>query len=415
MLDFVLEEMRQLVKNNRHFFDDLAKARRNPTGFYFELIKEHCDKCWTRYLELGRFFHGMITGGSLSAGEKATLMRFSEEMDHVLHNAAVLYLEETETSTSDFKDGIRHVRVGKSFDPRSHMHQEPPERLIQPLAFAGESYDDTTAVNNANAIGCGRLDYELQLQRLWLDRVGEEGDPYISHERFQALLDWGLGHTILGKIVLRRKTQFHDDGRIEMHPGFWGLFIVGSMSTGDKGSYTISESDPKENSWRTFLEMGGVRLPFMERVPRFFADVEKVDPGIYFHRSKAHGRDEFLAWVSGKNEKDRKTMVFCTKGVGADFDLVKNGPAGRIHGNFEQSWEQGSSLPFSYAKDQGSWSTLGFCSVEGNVGGRRETEIATGEKAMAVGLGDILKEREVLVLEVPDLFDVEFDAHCGFT
>lgn len=113
----------------------------------------------------------------------------------------------------------------------------------------------------------------------------------------------------------------------------------------------------------------GDRHPIYERLPRRFADSERTAPGVYLHRSKAHGRDDFLVLVSGEG-KQRRTAVWCTKGVGADPSMIPDSTAGQYtHAvDFKSKWMAGdrTELPFSCPapneeQKAASWRRLGYC------------------------------------------------------
>jgi hypothetical protein len=270
---------------------------------------------------IGKMFHEHITSNQ-SDEFKIELIQFSESNRHTLHNAALTWLEQQKN------DGMK---------------------------------------------------YENELKRLWIDQVIRRFDR-TGNNRQVALAEYLREHTTLGKVVSCQSTQFHKDDSIQVHPAFWGLFLFSPRHAGDVKTYSIDQS---EQAWLNYLQTqklsnSGSQYQIYESVPRKFADKLSTPPGVYLHRSKAHGRDDFLVLVSGTQK--RECMVLCTKGVGAYAPYVPKSTAGDFHTAFLDKWNaQTSMLPFAYSNrdNAGSWRTLGFCITTGNLGEGETEELTT--------------------------------------
>ncbi|MBD2206943.1 hypothetical protein H6G33_31200 [Calothrix sp. FACHB-1219] len=274
-------------------------------------------------------FFDYFVDESRTKEERTKFVKFSEISDHYYHNKIVEWLENQSASDEKFQEDAKR--------------------------------------------------YQGILQDLWIKRVMELDKT--SEPRQVALDKYLREHTTLGKVICRKKTQFHEDDSIQVHPAFWGLFIFSPRWKDDVGIYTcenerywFDELDKKITYKHTdplFPDISAdARQKIYEIVPRKFAD-SSTKPGIYLHRSKSHGRDDFLVLVREDALKERQCMVLCTKGVGAYAPYIDYHVAGKYHSGFFTNWGKFTELlPFSYsdAEDGGSWRTLGFCISAGNLG-----------------------------------------------
>lgn len=299
------------------------------------------QRFWPHCLAKGYEYCRVITDRQINQRDKIRLIEMSEEHGHVFHNTAVLYLE----SLSEDRDAAVSA-------------------------------------------------YENSLKQLWLGEVRAFNSG--EFERREALTDYLRDHTVLGKIIRSRTTQFHDRPTLlRMHPAFWGLFLFSRTHRADNVRFPIKKGSA-EAKWRQKLADWNrpnadkadhyvtkflnsieppARYPIYEPLPRHFTDRQAAPRGVYLHRSKAHGRDEFLV----VNTPDSERAVFCTKGVGADLDQVMPTIKSRWPDSaLARYWESGptgrkaesSPLPFEYRfiLRATGWSVLGFCIDVGNMG-----------------------------------------------
>jgi hypothetical protein len=362
MIEFDLAGFENWLNDNRSFVASLNVFRNLREGFSFRIFEldnaaevaphyasyqqaiSHLRDFWPAYLDKGDEYRRIISDEQIHMQDKISLIDLSESFGHIFHNAAVLYLE--------------NLAAGREKDQ---------------------------AVKN----------YEDHLKDLWLVQVRlfSRGDS----QRRQALIDYLRAHTVLGKVIRQKETQFHDQPTLlRMHPAFWGLFLFSRACRADNGRFPIA-SESAEDEWLRRLtqwnleqadqpnhyvtgylnDMGNApaRLPIYEALPREFSDPQVAPRGIYLHRSKSHGRDDYLV----VNTPDASRAVFCTKGVGGDPDRVM-AAISRERGNSAliQYWSSNPAdrqsgappLPFEYQYIQGhtGWSVLGFCIEVGNMG-----------------------------------------------
>lgn len=323
------------VKDHDGWLEGLAESRRQKDGFAFSSLAGNAT--YEEFVDtLGRHFHDVITdrwGPYKSIACKRAHMAFSEKHEHVLHSAAVLWLERRERSPAE-------------------EHADGAPVASSPAKWK-EDYVNTLGDRSFG-------DYESELKYLWVSAVLKSDKT--DKDRREAMVRYLWSHSTLGKVIVRHPTRFHEDRSIETLPGYWGLFLFSARWSGDHGSYG-----------------DGQRVH--EQIPRKFNDASTPE-GLYLHRSKAHGRDEHLALAQGSGD-GRHCLVACVKGVGADLSLlprhVLNNYPGREEGA-ERDWRAESSLlPFFTAegsKVTGSWFTIGYCFTSGSIG-EGETEIAT--------------------------------------
>jgi len=401
----------------------LKKLAEHPRGFSFtEPITPNYTNAneanykwqWDEYavdldsfLEMGANFVAAVAASPFDLSMARDLLIFSEEKGHLLHTAAVLWLEHAE-GAFDNHAWARYVDKNK----KSHVKLEARRAL--------------EAARGSNGQPPSLRDYEEVLKRVYMDELEKwhsewqekekparrsamyqyltgmvpADTPYpddkrnpVAQKRLKARRD--LSHLTLGKVHVHRKTQAHDGPQpVRTHPGFWGLYSLSPFFQDDRGRFT-AEENKSDLAWVNHaidangpLKMAKKNLSHFltdkefqvyEKVPRLFADTALTKPGVYLHRSKAHGRDDFLAAVWGTQAKDRKCMVFCTKGVGGDKDLVPSTTAGdkvAFQTRFGTNWTnpkndaQRTQFAFAYpAVDTdmgaGSWRNLGFCLQSG--------------------------------------------------
>ena len=282
-------------------------------------------------MEVGRSYHASFAKADFADAKR--LVALSERNMHVLHNATVLYLEQTPAIDS--------------------------------------------------------VDYERQLRNLWMEEVtaNERSNPV----RVKALMAYLESHSVLGKVLVTNETDFHKTGQIRLQPSYWGLFFFSKMHTADDGLYKAADAKgdaPDKRWWAYFAkekfdgakDAKGARVH--EPVARDFTNDAHAAAGLYIVRSKAHGRDLLLYHKSKNPKKEPPYMVSVIKGVGADLDRIPEGTAGNhLTPKMRGSWndKKNTGLPFySVAPDQltnaGSWATLGFNFARGWLG-ENETEI----------------------------------------
>lgn len=339
------------------------------------------------YLKIGAEFHAAMTDPRVELNEKMQLIIASENDGHLMHNAAVLWIEANEVSLVD-----EEIKVGSEPFCQKQSSKVP------------NTIDDD-----------GRLDYEEVLKTLWASELVRAHPAWCESQEYdqprcKALLKYCIGrddldtvptwnhpkldefrkdsHVTLGKVLVRRRTQFHDE-RIRVHPGYWGLYLVSPLFDLDRGFYDVEEGDADDN-WLNYLEtrlgmpdslirhesvQGTKNFQIYERIPRLYANPTITPPGVYLHRSRAHGRDDFLVLVTGQSEDDRECMVVCTKGVGADPDLIPAETAGQLSHTLalKNGWGNPShrDFPFGYPEagkedNAGSWRNVGFCLMHGS-------------------------------------------------
>jgi len=401
----------------------LKKLAEHPRGFsftepitpnYTNANEANYKSQWDEYavdldsfLEMGANFVAAVAASPFDLSMARDLLIFSEEKGHLLHTAAVLWLEHAE-GAFDNHAWARYVDKNK----KSHVKLEARRALEAARGKGGQPP--------------ALRDYEEVLKRVYLDELERWHPEWKENQkpaRREAMYKYltgmapadaplpsdnankiatvtsatrrNLSHLTLGKVHVHRKTQAHDGPQpVRAHPGFWGLYSLAPFFQDDRGRFT-AEENKSDLAWVNYaidpngpLKMAKKNLSHFladnqfqvyEKVPRLFADTALTKPGVYLHRSKAHGRDDFLAAVWGTQANDRKCMVFCTKGVGGDKDLVPSTTAGdkvAFQTRFGTNWTnpkndaQRTQFAFAYpAVDTdmgaGSWRNLGFCLQSG--------------------------------------------------
>lgn len=319
------------------------------------------------YKEIGQQFFLDVTDPTAELYDVAELMAFSEECDHLFHNAAVLWLEDHESDVAELQ---------------RPSYEETLKLLwfLRLLLSLPDQYADFFNVDT----------WSERLKALARYTLGRDANawskiPHCNQAEFLAESQ-KYSHVTLGKVLLRRETSFHADWSIRAHPGFWGLFLVSPYNNGDRGFFNPGKLDADTLKWIELLTLPPFKndenpdffrnrdegFQIYERVPRLFLDNMTL-PGVYLHRSKAHGRDDFLALVKDDSINGRRVMLACTKGVGGDPNLI---PESLVSNNVDMSEfkkrfneEESYLLPITYpteiAKTTDSWANVGFCAAMG--------------------------------------------------
>jgi hypothetical protein len=340
----------------------------------YEQLRARFEKGMAAYLEIGEAFLREVCDPALTDRDKHDLLVDAQGQDHLLHNAAVLWLEKRSTA-----DGPGLPRAA---DPALDDLQDYEEVLktlwAEELRAADPGWNARRPTPRQRALVrycIGRDEVE------WFPRWN---DPGLDQVRSGA-------HVTLGKVLLRGRRVDLLQGRW-VHPAYWGLFLVSPLFAADRGFYSPDPGDP-DDRWVRRLAAGPTapvpgfgladdhfrhdptRFQVYEKVPRLYADPASTPAGTYLHRSKAHGRDDFMAAVAGAGTQSspRSTIVYCTKGVGADPDLIGS-PTARQHNHakaLQERWAAPTTqYPFAYPGDDtadtaGSWRNLGFCLAHG--------------------------------------------------
>lgn len=356
------ERFAEWIGKHGEFTQAVTKLLRDPDGASFPTtttpaVDEPTQiflKYRAEYLDLGREFLVAAAGAGIGREDRRTLLVASEADAHLFHNAAVLWLEENPGNV--LQDVLDY------------------EECLKALWFDEVLRADTTrgkATSNrekALRLYCFGADRETPLPM---------GDQRLAAARLAA-------HVSLGKVIARDETRFHQDGAIRAHPGFWGLFLFSPVNKGHRGTFAV-EPGSTEERWLNELTALAMKPELVhdaphgqfqvyERVPRPFLDTVLTPPGVFLHRSRAHGRDDFLVRVTGADQATRKVMVACTKGVGLQPDCLPGDIAVRVSGvsEFKSAYEKNTTkLPFTYpvsGQNEGdsSWRNMGFCLVRGD-------------------------------------------------
>ncbi|MET9224627.1 hypothetical protein [Lentzea sp. NPDC003310] len=356
------ERFAEWIRVHGEFTKAVTKLLRDPDGASFPTASTPADDEHTRtflkhraeYLDLGREFLVAVGGAGVGVEDRRKLLVASEADAHLFHNAAVLWLEVNPGSV--LRDVLDY------------------EECLKALWFDEVLRADTTrgkvATNREKALRlyCFGADRETPLPM---------GDQRLAAARLAA-------HVSLGKVIARDETRFHQDGAIRAHPGFWGLFLFSPVNKDHRGTFPVQPGSAEER-WLNALPALEMKpelvhdaptgqFQIYERVPRPFLDTALAPPGVFLHRSRAHGRDDFLVRVTGTDKATRKVMVACTKGVGLQPDCLPRDIALRVAGvtEFKSAYEKNTTkLPFTYPVSgqnagDSSWRNMGFCLVRGD-------------------------------------------------
>ncbi|ADJ47216.1 hypothetical protein AMES_5391 [Amycolatopsis mediterranei S699] len=357
------EKFAQWISEHKEFAQAVAKLLLDPDGASFPTTKTAAVdeptqiflKYRAEYLDQGREFLVAVAGAEVGREARQELLVASEADAHLFHNAAVLWLEDNPGTV------IKNVL--------------DYEECLKALWF-----DEVLRAGTARAKTMSNREKALRLYCFGADRDTPlpMGDNGLAAARL-------LSHVSLGKVIARDRTRFHDDGAIRVHPGFWGLFLFSPVNKSHRGNFRV-EQDSAEERWLNELPALAIepklvhdaprgQFQVYERVPRPFLDTALTPPGVFLHRSRAHGRDDFLVRVAGTDRGTRKVMVTCTKGVGLQPDCLPRDIAVRVSGvkEFTSAFEKATTtnLPFTYpvaGQNEGdsSWRNMGFCLVRGD-------------------------------------------------
>ncbi|MGW9346470.1 hypothetical protein [Nocardiopsis flavescens] len=352
----------------RYLFETRHKEFAEDRAWYRDAYPEKWgayQKGFAAYLDIGRTFLAEVTSPGTALADKHGLLAADRGNRFLLHNAAVLWLEHHQGA--DLGDSQDYEEVLKVLWLRS---------LVNPRQAPGDPLPALTARESA----------------LYTHLLGRDPGILFARDHGDLFPAWNDGrlpgvrraaHVTLGKVLLWDGRAVPDG--VQAHPGSWGLFLVSPLHNGDRGFYT-PEPGGRDDAWVRHLS-GGLGMAdglFRHRpdgfqayevVPRPYGDRTYVSPGIYLHRSKAHGRDDFLTLVPAPGEPVDTPLVFCTKGVGCDPALI--GASIKEHlfvGAFQKRFTAGPTaeglFPFTYPpqgdsdnENAGSWRNIGFGSA----------------------------------------------------
>lgn len=266
------------------------------------LHKTYVDR-FEKYLQLGARFHDAVIDPQNFPKESMNLMLLSEKHGHVLHNAAVLWLERDGVSISDMvhvtftpqekgasvevyvhhqrgrmpcsyvevspadeegpiekvelKDGVVVIPLkGKPITiafPEIRWWKGKARMTVKPgfdrfataftpekvSAVSSEPFTEGSEKIPNTLRDIFRLDYLECLQALWLSHCV---DLNSKAARDEAFVKYGVAHTTLGKVLVNTPdSQFHEGDLVRTHPSFWGLFLVCPMNFNDKGTYVMDQ------------------------------------------------------------------------------------------------------------------------------------------------------------------------------
>ena len=303
------------------------------------------------YLAIGEKFLRHLTDPGMTLMQKHDLMVEAQGDHFLMHNAAVRWLEEHPASDlgkcQDYEEVLKVLWLDTLRDGHREWRGRKPTKRQQRLLTYLLGRDDQDVIPAWN-------------------------DPRLPQIR-------EASHVTLGKVIL---TTHSPIGRW-MHPCYWGLFLVSPLHDGDRGFY-IPDADDPDHKWVTHLA-NDFRLEsryfrhhpnefqVYEIAPRPYGNPAYATSGIYLNRSQAHGRDDFLTLVPEPGGTPAVTLVFCTKGVGSDPDLIGSETARNL--DFVKRFKNRfaaptTQYPFAYplntdrdVGNAGSWRNIGFCTT----------------------------------------------------
>ncbi|WP_132630263.1 hypothetical protein [Nonomuraea mesophila] len=334
---------------------ELAAAQKHYDNTY-KALRDKYEAGLADYLAIGEEFLKDVTDPVKPAKYKRALMIDAQRHGHLMHNAAVLWLEAHPTAKldgyQDYEELLKTLWVGDLREAHPEWIAGKPTKRQQQLLLYCLGRDDLGTVP------------------LW-------NDPPLADVRKKS-------HVTLGKVILSAGAPTLPVQRL--HPSYWGLFLVSPLHGKDRGFYEPEPGDV-DDRWiqrlskdlrmesRRFRHEDS-KFQVYEVVPRPVEDPTFCSTGVYLHRSNAHGRDDFLTVVPDKAVEGQTPLVFCTKGVGADPDHIGSPTArvlthvGRMRARFGETTT--TDFPFAYPGSQdtgtdtaGSWRNIGFCNAYG--------------------------------------------------